>query len=151
MSRLQRIGLVWIALLVCGAHGAASGEEFGLRSLEGLRTLRIEIASSLGIDPVEVEVIVFDRLAGVGIAMDPHAEAVLSVDAGASENQATAGAMLMQRVCLERDPLLTLRLPTWSVAEVERSADGEKPMEIAWRALDRVMQSFLSDWRTANP
>ena len=151
MKKLQRIGLAWVVFLVWGAQGAASGEEFGLRSLEGLHTLRIEIASSLGIDPVEVEVAVFDSLAGAGIAMDPSAEAVLSVDAGASDSQGTAGAMLLQRVCLERDPLLTARLPTWSVAEVERSADGEKPMEIAWRALDRVMQSFLSDWRAANP
>jgi hypothetical protein len=151
MRRIQGTLLVLAALLRLLIHAPAEAAEFGVKSLERLQSVRIEIDSSPDIDAVEVELAVLERLATVGIESDPESAAVLSVDAATSEGLVTAGAMLVQRICLERDPLLTLQLATWSLAETERQDAGDAPKTAAHRVLDRVIASFVADWRTANP
>ncbi|RMG91107.1 MAG: hypothetical protein D6708_07705 [Candidatus Dadabacteria bacterium] len=131
------VGLWALALL--GAAGPA-----GAWGLEGLRAVRIEVAAEQA-DPVDCEVELLEALRDAGIAPSPDVRERLRLDVVPVEGGWSAGLLVIQPLCLERDPLRCADQPTWIEVIADRAAESPLPL------VRGVAERFVAAWSQANP
>ncbi len=137
MRRAWSLGVV-LAVAVAGAGQARAW------GLGGLSAVSVEVVAPTAPDPVEAEVELLRTLRGLGVRPDPSARERLRLDLTPADEGWSAGLVLIQPMCLERDPLLCAEQATWMEVATDRGI-GE-PIYLAREVLDR----FAAAWRQAN-
>ena len=133
-----------IALVVLAS--AVGAGEWGLQGLDRV-AVGVEVRGD--VDPVNVEVEVLRTLRTLGVAVDPGAPAVLRVEVSRDGDVLFAGMVLERGVCLERDPLVCARVPTWAVTLAARGDPGVPGSRE--EALQEVLGRLEGAWERANP
>ncbi|GAB6062198.1 hypothetical protein [Deferrisoma palaeochoriense] len=134
---LVRAALPVVALVVAGPAGAWG--------LSGLESVRVEVAVEEGADPLDAEVELLRALQEAGVSAGAAARARLRLDLVPVDGGWSAGLVLTQPLCLERDPLQCADQPTW--VEVATDRKGADPISL----VGEVAARFVAAWRRANP
>jgi hypothetical protein len=143
--------LAAVLLLLAAAPAWALAEKgYGVRSLAGLAAVRVEFESAGGVDAVDGEVVLLQRLREAGIAVEADAPAVLRADVRAGAEGASAELTLTQGVCLMRDPAVSEQVPTWFQGTAVRAGEGRESGLAAVAGLAMLADEFVGDWRGAN-
>lgn len=132
-----------VAGFLAGSCWAGADLDYGVRSLSGLSAVRLEFAAGEGPEAVDAEVVLLERLHRAGITVSRGAPAVLRVDLRAAQGLVSADLSLSQAVCLERDPVVTDQVATWSQGASIRGDDASG-------ALAALVEEFVRDWQQAN-
>lgn len=143
----------WMAAgLLAWAPMTAAGEpaDYGVASLAGLAAVRLVLDAGEGVDSADAEVALLSRLRQAGIAVAPAAPAVLHAAARAGGAGAGAELLLVQAVCLERDPAVSGEVATWARGASLRAVGGGEGGGQAVDALGTLADEFVGDWRRAN-
>ncbi len=145
MTAARWVGWIGGIALVALASGGGAGEW----GLQGLDRVAVGVETRGPVDPVDVEVEVLRTLRALGVAADPGAPALLRVEVSRQGDLSFAGMVLEQGVCLERDPLVCARVPTWAATLAARGEPGlpGSPEEGLRELLGRLEEA----WERANP
>ncbi len=133
----------WMLGVVLGMVSAGGGQARAW-GLDGLSAVAVEVAAEAAPDPVGAEVELLRTLRELGVRPDPSARERLRLDLVPADGGWSAGLVLVQPMCLERDPLLCAEQATWMEVATDREADDPTPL--AREVLDR----FAAAWRQAN-